>query len=326
MEKRSQVAQMAIDILDGNPDTYDLNTAEDKLRKLVLNEMGGTWDYYTFQDNKYKVFAILSEILTESTSRVLREVFEPFCEFRDFELGDTVEFTVEDDRLFEVSVVATDNNNLLRQKLMNRKVPMTASELGVKIYAPFTAWLAGRISLEKLVDRVQKSVQQDMVRRIGNAFVSAYGQCHANLVESGTVTRDALSLLCAKVDGLGLGDPVIYGTKTALAKIPALEGFVLDGEDLRNNGYLKMFEGMKCVELKNTFNKETGKFGLGDDEHLYIVPSGMTKPIMVGFEGKAFVLEDKTGARNDREVEYLFTRRVHIGVVKAVNFGRYDIA
>ena len=206
---------MAIDILDGNPDTYDLNTAEDKLRKLVLNEMGGTWDYYTFQDNKYKVFAILSEILTESTSRVLREVFEPFCEFRDFELGDTVEFTVEDDRLFEVSVVATDNNNLLRQKLMNRKVPMTASELGVKIYAPFTAWLAGRIDLAKLVDRVQKSTQQDMVRRIGNAFVSAYGQCHANLVESGTVTRDALSLLCAKVDGLGLGDPVIYGTKTA---------------------------------------------------------------------------------------------------------------
>ena len=149
MEKRSQVAQMAIDILDGNPDTYDLNTAEDKLRKLVLNEMGGTWDYYTFQDNKYKVFAILSEILTESTSRVLREVFEPFCEFRDFELGDTVEFTVEDDRLFEVSVVATDNNNLLRQKLMNRKVPMTASELGVKIFAPFTAWLAGRIDLAK---------------------------------------------------------------------------------------------------------------------------------------------------------------------------------
>ena len=47
---------------------------------------------------------------------------------------------------------------------------------------------------------------------------------------------------------------------------------------------------------------------------------------MVGFEGKAFVLEDKSGARNDREVEYLFTRRVHIGVVKAVNFGRYDIA
>ena len=87
-----------------------------------------------------------------------------------------------------------------------------------------------------------------------------------------------------------------------------------------------MFEGMKCVELKNTFNKETGKFGLGDDEHLYIVPNGMTKPIMVGFEGKAFVLEDKSGARNDREIEYLFTRRVHIGVVKAVNFGRYDIA
>ena len=69
MEKRSQVAQMAIDILDGNPDTYDLNTAEDKLRKLVLNEMGGTWDYYTFQDNKYKVFAILSEILTWTSKK-----------------------------------------------------------------------------------------------------------------------------------------------------------------------------------------------------------------------------------------------------------------
>lgn len=324
--ERSQIAQMTLDILAGNPDTYDLKTAEDKLKKLILNEMGGTWDYYAFQDNKYKVFRILSEVLTESTSNVLREVFEPFCEFRDFALGDTVEFTVEDDRLFDISVVATDNNNLLRQKLMNRRVPMVASEIGVKIYAQFTAWMAGRINLEKLIDRVQKSIQQDMTRRIGNAFVSAYGQCHANLVESGTVTRDALSLLCAKVDGLGLGEPVIYGTKTALSKIPALEGFTLDGEDLRTNGYLRMFEGMKCVELKNTYNKETGKFGLGEDEHLYIVPSGMTKPIMVGFEGGAFMLEDKSGERMDREVEYLFTRRVHIGVVKAVNFGRYDIA
>ena len=93
---------------------------------------------------------------------------------------------------------------------------------------------------------------------------------------------------------------------------------------MRDAGYIRLFECIPCVELKNTYNKETDKFGV-DENHLYIVPSGMTKPIMVGFEGEAFVLEDKTGTRMDREIEHLYTRRVHIGVVKAVNFGRFDI-
>ena len=148
---RSEIAQMTLDILNGKVDTYSNEDGEKRLKDYILKEMGGTWDYYSFQENKYKVYRILSEILTESTSNVLREVFEPFCEFRDFALGDTVEFTVEDEKLFEVSVVATDNNNLLRQKILNRRIPMTASELGVKIYAPFTAWMAGRIDLAKLI-------------------------------------------------------------------------------------------------------------------------------------------------------------------------------
>ena len=71
------------------------------------------------------------------------------------------------------------------------------------------------------------------------------------------LSQAKLSELCEKVAGLGVGDVTIYGTKLALSKIPGIEALEVDGLDRRNNGYLKVFEGYNCVDLKNTFNKKS---------------------------------------------------------------------
>ena len=53
---RSEIAQMTLDILNGKVDTYSNEDGEKRLKDYILKEMGGTWDYYSFQENKYKVY------------------------------------------------------------------------------------------------------------------------------------------------------------------------------------------------------------------------------------------------------------------------------
>lgn len=323
LAKLTNMQQLAMDLYAGKVEEFSVKEAEDKLRGMIEDKVGGEFNYWNFQENKIAIFRIMSELLTITTSSLTRETFAPFAEFRDLAFNETVEWEVEDDRLYEVAVVATDNNNLLRQKMLNRKVPMSAFELGVKIYATFSEFMAGRINWTKMVDKVAKSMEHDIVKRVGQAFVSAYNAAPSNLVVTGTMNDEALAELVAKVEGLGVGEVTIYGSKTALAKIPGIEALVVDGMDRRTAGYVKVFNGVNCVEIKNTYNKEDNTWGVANDK-LFIVPSGV-KPIMVGFEGDGFVYEDTTGNRNDRQLEYLFTRRCNVGVVKAVNYGVYTI-
>lgn len=325
--KYTDMEKLARDIYYGTVDKAEFSStqeAEDRLREKILEKVGGTWDEWSFSKNYVEVFQILSESLTVTTSELLRSTFAPFCEYRDLAYGDTIEWEVDDDRLFEVAVVADDNNNFRRQRLMGRKVPMTAFPLGVKIYTQWSLWIAGRINFQAMINKVAASMEHEIVNRINNAFMGAYNSAPAVLQANGTVTRDKLSELCEKVAGLGVGDVTIYGTKLALSKIPGIEALEVDGLDRRNNGYLKVFEGYNCVDLKNTFNKKTGTFGLNNDK-LFIVPSTV-KPIFVGFEGPGYVTTDSAILpRLDRELEYLFQRKVHIGAVKPNDFGVYNI-
>lgn len=324
--KYTDMEKLARDIYNGTVDKAEFSStqeAEDRLREKILEKVGGTWDEWAFSKNYVEVFQILSESLTITTSELLRETFAPFCEYRDLKYGDTIEWEVDDDKLFDVAVVADDNNNFRRQRLMGRKVPMTAYPLGVKIYEQWSKWMAGRINFQATIDKVAKSMEHELVKRINSAFIGAYSAAPAILQANGTVTRDALSELCEKVAGLGHGDITIYGTKMALSKIPGIESLEIDGLDRRNYGYLKAFEGYRCVDLKNTFNKKTG-FGLSNDK-LFVVPANV-KPIFVGFEGPGYVTTDSSILpRLDRELEYLFQRKVHVGAVKATDFGVYNI-
>lgn len=328
MARLNDLQQLSVDLYNGVIAPCEqfstAKEAEEKLRDMLIEKVGGEWNYWNFQKNKIEIFQIMSELLTVTTSNLTRETFAPFAEFRDLALGDTVSFEVDDNRLYEVAIIADDNNNLLRQKMLNKKVPMTAFTIGVKIYAHFNEFMAGRINWTKMVDKVARSIEHDLTKRIGQAFVAAYSAAPANLVASGTMNKDTLTELVAKVEGLTGAEVTIYGSKTALSKIPGIEALDVNANEKRNYGYVKMFNGTNCVEIKNTYSKDDNTWGVANDK-LFIVPSGV-KPIMVGFEGDAFVYEDdKTGARLDRQLEYLFTRKASVGVIQAVNYGVYTI-
>lgn len=306
---------------------YSVEDANDYLRKYIKNICGGEFTYYTFQENRWKVYAILSEVLTQTTGEISREIFEPIAEFKDTALGDRIDYTVENPELFEVAVIASGTTNLNRQKLLNDKVQTTAFDLGLKIYADFKEFMAERIDWTKLVNKVSLSFNDKVANLIAEQFASAYDGLDSNLKVSSSMDEGSLLELCEKVSSK-TGSPVsIYGTKIALSKIPNIENFVTDAQDIRSKGYISMFKGIDCVELRTKYRSEGNKWVLPNDM-LYIIPSSV-KPILMGFEGDVFIKDSSPNAGTDRvdmQIEMVMMRRLHLAVLKTKVWGAYKIS
>ena len=315
--------QLSIDLYHGNVTEFSVREANDMLRNYIKDEIcGGEFNPYTFMDNKYKIFALMSELLTVTTSELSRDMFEHIAQFKDTALGDRIVFEVENPDLYEVSVIASGTNDLLRQKLVNGKAQTTGFDLGVKIYAEFNEFMTGRIDWDKCIEKVGKSFNVKIAEIIGAEWKKAYDSLTGELRVTGVLNEDKLVDLIQKVESQGQGKVTIYGSKTALAKIPSIETLEINAREDREKGYVSMFKGTECVELANKYDLATQKWAL-DNDVLFIVPSE-TKPLLIGFEGDAYVLEDNTGTRLDRQLEYLMTRKVHLGVLKSQVYGIYN--
>jgi hypothetical protein len=322
--KLTGLQQLSIDLYHGKVESYSKKEAEDKLREKIEEAVGGEWNFFNFMQNEWKVYAILSETLTIITTTLMKETFGDFVEYKDTALGDILEFEVDDGELYEVAIVADGQHNFQRQKLMGRKVPMTSFTLGLKIYAEWDQFMTGRIDYAKAINLVTLSFENQIAQKIGTAFTEAYSDVGAHFTVTGTMEEDKLTELLAKVEGSTLGGVKIYGSKYALSKIPNIESLQINATEKRNRGYVQVYNGVDCVEIKNTYNGEDDLWGF-DNNRLIIVPSGV-KPIMFGFEGEAFAYrDDSASTRLDKQVEHTYSRKAQLAVIKTKNNGAYNI-
>lgn len=321
---KENIRQLALDIYNKKVASFTKEDgtkmdANEALRELLLQHCGGKWSYRAFNRVSNEFFEIIEEIITDETNELTLSVFEPIMDFKVVGYGEKVEFTVDDNQLFEVSIIANGTDNLYRQRIINGKVPTQAFDLGVAIYNDWDEFMAGKIDWTKLVNRVVRSMNAKIAELVGQTFAKGYDTIGSELKVEGTMKEESLVELCEKV-GAGA---TIYGTKLALSKIPSIQGYVTDADDIRNEGYLKKFRGIDCVELENHYDKDAKKFSLPNDT-LYIVPAG-GKVLVGAFEGDAHVYEDTNGTRKDRQIEYFLTRRLHIGLAVASRYGAYKV-
>lgn len=322
MKKLTDLQQLSVDLYNGKVDTYSVKEAEDKLRGVLIDAVGGEWDYYAFKENKYRVFKIMAELLSVTVANLTKEAFGQFVEVKDFELGDKVEFKVEDQNMFDVAIIANGTNNLRRQKMLSRHIPTEAYKMGIMIMAEADEFIAGRINWATMVDRVAKSFEHKLATQIVEGIQKAYSAVHTNLKVTGSIDDAKLAELINKVEGATGQKVAVYGTKAALAQINGIEALQEDLKDRRNYGYVKVFEGTQCVELPNTYNVDKDAWAV-NNKLLLVVPVG-EKIVRMGFEGQALVDEvtDNT-ARKDQQLEYLFERKCHLGVLTTKVFGAY---
>ena len=322
----TDLQKLSLDIVKGKVEKYSANEGSDVIRQAILEacDMGENWDVYKFQAKKYEVYRILSETITVAISEMMIDKYRDWVDFKDTAMGDIAEFRVTNNDLFKVGLVADGTNQLRRQKLLQGKLAMTGFPMGVKIYAEFLDFMMGKIDWQELVARVAKSMDNKVAELIVKQIESAYTGLDAKYVQSGSYDEDKLMELVARVEAKTGEKAVIMGTKKALAKLRKGEVATMaiaDKDDLRNHGYVTVLQGTQVVEIPQTLDQR-GDFALSSDM-LFVVPAG-TKMIKLGFEGDAYVMEvNDPATRMDQQIEYLITRKVQLGVVKASYYGVY---
>lgn len=324
MIKLTDLQQLALDTYKGSVQKYSKVEAENAIRNAVVEACGGEWNFYSFNKNKWDVYQIMAEVLSVGLGELLIDKFNNLVEFKDTELGDTTEFIVKDKSLFRVATIADGNVDIRRQKLYNGKMTVVTEKLGIKIYEELDRFIAGRIDWTEMIDRVQKSYGHELAIRIYNAIYGSYNTLVAPYQISGTFDEAKLLEAIAHVEASTGQKAVIFGTKTALAKITTAKESEGMKDSLNVLGHYGMFRGTDLMELPQAHKPNTNTFAIADD-FLLIVPNG-EKIVKVVLEGDAYVYDTEAGVRNDEQIEFFFGRKAGIGVLKADQYAIYKLS
>ena len=323
-----EVKEMAYDLYKGRTANFDKESANEAIKNIILEAAGcaDKWDMYKFMENKYKVFAIMREILTPVVSEAVCNRFDAWVDIEDIALGDTKEFDVMNMDLFEIGYVADGTSELRRQKLVNGKLAMTQFQLGAKIYTEFDDFRRGRVNFNEMINRLALSFEAKIGEIIVKGVEAAYGKNGAFTNVAGAFDKNTMLEIVQKVEAKAGKEAVIYGTKAALAELAGENGALADAalEEIRHMGYLGVWNGVKVVEIPQFINRKN-ELALSD-KLLYVIPDG-TKIVKLLFEGDVDVIEVADPAvRKDMQFEYMFMRRLQLGVCKSSVYGVYQLA
>lgn len=326
------VKDIAVALYKGNVQTKFGRNEEDanELVRRAIMEAGGCkdgYDYWTFEENKIRVFRLLSEILKETVGETIVNQYEAWVDFKDIAFGDTIEFKVMDESLFTVGYVADGTHEVSRQRLFHGKLAMKSFPMAVKIYEEFDSYRLGRIDFVEMINRVAKSMDADLMKLIVKSVESAYTDLGANYKINATYDDGKLLELIQRTEAKTGKKCAVYGTKIALAnlrKSSSANWSEKDKEAVSDNGFVGKFFGTPCVEIPQTLYANSDDFVI-DDQLLFIIPEG-TKIVKVLFEGDAYVYENTTReARKDMQIEYMFERKVQLGCIKSNVYSVYNI-
>lgn len=274
-----------------------------------------------FMDNRYKVFQILEEVLTEPMQNGVVPQYQEWVDIANVGYNETYAFKTLDNELFRVGVVANGTHDFHRQRLMNGRLNMSGFMLGLKIYEEFHALRTGQVNFTEMVSRVRESFDAEIMSMIVKMIQTSYNGLDTKFVVKGSYDETKLLGIVDVVEAKSKKKAVIYGTRTALRNLAGISE--LDKQDIRENGYLRIWNGIKCVIIPQALDSKDDF--IVDNKTLFIIPDG-TKIVKLLMEGEPEVREvDSEEARDDQQFEFAFMQRIQIGVAKSSIYGMYVI-
>lgn len=328
MKNLSDIQKLVMDIYNGRVEKYSVREGEDVVREAIVEACGGKFDFYSFQKNKWDVFTILTEVLQVRTGLSPENLYSGLVEVETIALGDTKVYEIKNNDLFKVSYVGAGNSDLTRQKIYGKKLNMQTKEMAVKAYAELKEFLTGKITLVEMTERVRRSFDAEVAKKINDAVYDAYTKdayLKAPYKISGTtITEDALAELIDHVEASTGEKCSILGTRVALAKIPNQTPSDEAKKNRERLGHYGFFHDTDLIQIPRPHKPGTDEFATKDD-FLLIVPNG-EKIIKVVYEGDPIIVDLPTEARNDQQIEFMYSQRVGVAIAVASKYGYWKIA
>lgn len=328
----SDLGKLGVDLYFNKVENFSKDEANSAFREAIFEMVGAkptdsNW-FYKWQENKYKVFNLISETVTTILPVTIDMELNAFAEVQNVNWGDQLVFEVTDPRLFEVATVADGNGNQRAQRLDNGKLTLNPKVRDITIYEEFYRWVSGRIDWAVMVDRVSRSFLNKIRTDIYTTMVNSYSGLGTAYKATGTFDIDTFVQLAQHVEaGTGGMTPTIFGSKLALSKVMNDQYFYSGAlaQELNQKGFLPNFNGYPLVEIKQSHTANTDTFAI-DNNTLFVIPSGVEKLVKIGFEGSAIVTESSPQENADMSLSYSFKQKYDVALLSAGKFGIYTLS
>lgn len=331
------IIELGIDAYKGQITDYDASKVDKSVRKAFVEIIGTeTPSRREFSRHEKEVYAILEEILDEVIDDGWdnNPFFQQFVEYRNLALGDSQEFYVEDQSMLSVAEISKGHWNLRRQRLdIGQSFTVKVKTYGVKVYAEFLRFLAGRTDWAQLINKIGEAMRHKIASEIYANFMGTAQYLPTEFKATGSFSEDSALELADHVQVANNYAPiVIAGTRKALRKITGVYGagnsFLVSEkmkEQLNEQGVFQQFQGIPLMEVPQAYAPNSFDF-LVDDNVLMFLPAN-TQPIKLVREGESMIKEVSDGTDNmDMTLEHTFLDNFGIAVVFSRFYGMYDMS
>ncbi len=305
-------------------DGYTKEQLNDAVRNAVKDACGGEWNYYKFMENRYKVFAIMAEIMPVSMHANLAGKFDGFAEFKDTAVGDKPYFIVEDQTTYPVVTIARGNQDIDRNKIIDRNFTIATITKGIKFYEELDMFMAGKMDMGRLTEKASIGMANYTGELISDTIYNSYSAVGTNYKVTGAFDASTLANLIEHIKAANSVDTVqIFGTTTGLVNVADGFGYSDRAKDSANSvGYYGTFRGTDLFALPQAYGAGTTAFKVNTTS-IIILPAS-EKIVKVLFEGEALINMTDGMGRNDMQPEIFFSRRIGAGAI-TVPEGKYGL-
>jgi len=294
------------------------------IRESVLELCGGVWNYYSFMDNKYKVFAIISELMPSAMHASLGAKFDAFAEFKDVAMGDKAYFDVQDNTIYPVLTVARGIGAIDRQRIVDKNFTVACADISIRLYDEWDRFMAGKIEISRLVMTAANAIENDIGKKISDAIYGSYSAVGTDYKTTGSFAASTMNTIIGHVKAANGVDSVqLWGTDTALANVTDASafGYSNSAKDKANGvGYWGEFRGNSMFALPQAHVAQSTTFAVSDNQ-IIILPAS-EKIVKVVFEGDTFVDQTAGTNRADLQMDFTMIRRVGVAAITAQE-GKY---
>lgn len=294
---------------------------ENYLRDKINNDiLKGRTLYQAFRSNNIVIFEIIEEIVNVTIEEnVFDSPFvESFVEIKNRRLGDTTAFYSEGG-LLSVASFAGNHWDTNRQFIdVGNEITLPKEWAYIHVYEDLERFLLGISTLEKLTDKIYKSINKHIQDRIYIQFQNLVNVLPIEFTKTGN-SEEAVGNLCDTVQAAGAYSSLtIAGTKGALRKLANIVPDKMFADTQKEakamTGAIGYWEGCKLMPIPQTLKSGTFNLAL-DDTKLFII-GGDTKPIKLEFFGDSRTDFSTDGKKNnDQSIDLQVQTKLGIGLV-----------
>lgn len=330
--EEAQVFSLALDLARNEYSLADGVTKRDleqHLRDTINNDiLGGLTLYQAMRRNKIAIFEIVEEIVTTAIGEnIMNSPFvEQFVEFKNRALGDDTSFYSEGG-LLTVARFAGNHWDTNRQLIdMGSEFTLPSEWIFIHVYEDLERFLLSITPLDKMMDKINKSINKYMQDRIYTQFQSVSNSVPAEFTATGN-DEDSLGKLVDLVQAAGgYGSMTLAGTKAALRKLAAVvpenQFAQSQKESKASTGSIGEWDGNSLMVIPQTLKSGTFELALSDKD-IFVLGADV-KPIKVEYIGDTRTLENFDGkVHNDMSVDIQLQTKMGIGMVLPPYFGKY---